>query len=69
MDRKFLAVFSQRRATRLKRLSRPTPCSIRERALWSVRAKKAGLFFLLALCGITGTMLRFRAVSRLALLA
>lgn len=33
MDRKLRAVFSQRRATRLKRLMRPMPCSIRTRAL------------------------------------
>ena len=33
IDLKFRAVFSHRRAARLKRLSRPTPCSMRERAL------------------------------------
>ena len=33
IDLKFLAVFSQRRATRLNRLSRPTPCSMRALAL------------------------------------
>ena len=33
IDLKFRSVFSQRSATRLKRLSRPTPCSMRARAL------------------------------------
>ena len=33
IDRKFRSVFSHRSATRLKRLSRPTPCSMRARAL------------------------------------
>jgi hypothetical protein len=28
IDLKFVTVFSQRSATRLKRLSRPTPCSM-----------------------------------------
>ena len=69
IDLKFRSVFSQRSATRLKRLSRPTPCSMRARALWRVRAKKAGLFFSLALWGMTGAMPRALAASRLALLA
>jgi hypothetical protein len=33
IDLKFRAVFSQRSAARLKCLSRPTPCSMRARAL------------------------------------
>jgi hypothetical protein len=33
IDRKLLAVFSHRRATRLKRLSLPKACSMRPRAL------------------------------------
>ena len=69
IDLKFLAVFSQRSATRLKRLSRPIPCSMRERALSRVLAKKAGLSRSLALCGMTGAMPRALAASRLALLA
>jgi hypothetical protein len=69
IDLKFLAVFSHRSATRLNRLSRPTPCSMRALALSRVRAKKAGLSFSLALCGMTGAMPRTLAASRLALLA
>jgi hypothetical protein len=69
MDRKFRAVFSQRSATRLKRLMRPMPCSIRARALYSVLAKNFGLSFSLDLCGITGAMPRALAAARLALLA
>jgi len=69
IDRKLRAVFSQRRATRLKRLSFPTACSMRARPLYSVLAKKAGLFFSLALYGITGAIPRFLAAWRLALLA
>jgi hypothetical protein len=69
IDLKFRAVFSQRSATRLKRLSRPTPCSMRARALYRVRAKKAGLSFSLALWGMTGAMRRLLAASRLAVLA
>lgn len=45
-------------ATCLKRLRRPKPCSTRPRALYSVVAEKAGLFFSLALCGLTGAMPR-----------
>ena len=69
IDLKFRAVFSHRNATRLKRLSRPNPCSMRERALFRILAKKAGLFFSLALWGMTGAMPRFLAASQLALLA
>jgi hypothetical protein len=69
IDLKFLAVFSHRSATRLKRLSRPTPCSIGDRALERVRAKKAGLSRSLVLCGMTGAIPRALAASRLALLA
>jgi hypothetical protein len=64
VDLKFRWVFSRRSATRLKRLRRPTPCSMRERALYKVRAKKAGLFFSLALWGMTGAMPRFLAASQ-----
>ena len=69
IDVKFRAVFSPRRATRLKRLRRPTPGSIRHRALERVLAKTAGLSRSFALCGMTGTMPRSLAASRLALLA
>src|SRR4051812_32196771 len=41
-DPKFLFVFSQRSAIRLKRLSLPTRCSMRARARWSAFGKKAG---------------------------
>src|SRR3954452_6196418 len=66
-DPKFLFVFSQRRAMRLKRLSLPTSCSMRARARSSAFGKKAGRFLADDLTGITGQMLRSRAAERLAL--
>ena len=69
MEAKFRLVFSQRRAIRLKRLSLPTACSIRARALQIVLAKRVGLFFSLALCGMTAMAPRSFAACRLACLA
>src|SRR3954465_12159550 len=66
-DPKFLFVFSQRSAMRLKRLSLPTSCSMRARARESAFGKKAGRFWADDLTGITGQMLRSRAAERLAL--
>jgi hypothetical protein len=43
IDLKFRAVFSHRRATRLKRLSLPTPCSMRARACISRYDQKGRL--------------------------
>lgn|SRR6185312_10431410 len=60
---------TQRRATRLKRLSLPTACSMRARPSYSALAKKAGLFFSFIVWGMTGMMPRSRATLRLALLA
>ena len=40
-----------------------------KRVVFGLRAKKAGLFFSFALCGMTGAMPRALAASRLALLA
>jgi len=53
MDRKFRAVFSHRSATRLKRLSRPTPCSIRA-GLVEGLGEESRLVFFVSLCGMTG---------------
>lgn len=67
---KFRFVFSQRRATRLNRLSLPTACSMQARPLYSVLAKKVqGLLISLILYGMTGAMPRSRAIWRLVLLA
>lgn len=48
-DKKFIAVFSQRSAIRLNRLSLPTPCSMRARALYKALGKNAGLVLALDL--------------------
>ena len=66
-DAKFRLVFSQRKAIRLNRFILPINCS--------TRARRAYNFFGIFLCGvlafdrygITGTMPRLRAMSRLAL--
>ena len=42
-DKKFIAVFSQRSAIRLNRLSLPTPCSMRARALYKALGRERGL--------------------------
>ena len=60
------AVFSQRSAMRLKRLSLPTACSMRA-ALCRGFREEAGLSGTVARCGITGQMPRLRAPSRLDL--
>ena len=53
-------------AMRLKRLSLPTACSMRARALYSIFGKNAGLSMAFDLNGMTGQMPRRRAPSRLA---
>ena len=63
---KLSAVFSQRMATRLKRLSLPIACSIRARVLYSTFGKKPGLFLAFERCGMTGMMRRLRQAARLA---
>jgi len=52
---------------RLKRLSLPTACSMRARALYSIFAKKAGRSVAFDLYGITGHTPRLRQASRFAL--
>jgi len=69
MDRKFLAVFSQRRATRLNRFSFPIICSMRARPRYSAAAKRAGIALRFDRCGMTGTAPRARAIARLASLS
>ena len=68
-DAKFFAVFSQRSAMRLKRLSLPTAISMRDLALYRMFGKFLGLSLALDFCGTTGTMPRFRHRARLALLS
>jgi len=64
---KLLAVFSQRRATRLKRFSLPKVCSMRARFLYRSLGKNVGLFLALERVGMMGQIERSREAERLDL--
>ena len=66
---KFLLVFSQRRAMRLKRLSFPIICSMRARPRYRALANTLGITFVFLRNGITGTAPRARVLARFAALS
>lgn len=69
MERKFLAVLSHRRATRLKCFLFPIICSMRARRRYSAFAKRAGIAFRFERYGMTGTAPRSRVIALLASLS
>ena len=63
---KLAAVFSHRNATRLKRFSLPTACSIRARVRYRIFGKNLGFFLTFERYGITGAIPRARQAARFA---
>jgi hypothetical protein len=64
-----MSVFSQRMATRLKRLSLPIVCSMRARSLYRRLGKKRPRCLEFSRRGMTGVIPRARAAARLAWLS